>query len=155
MTDEGPESPEEVSEQGTEVETEVETEAPPPKRRRRWKWPLILLGVFIMVPAVLFALWVWIALSWSYSEGRRAGYVQKFSQKGWMCKTWEGELSMVNIPGAMQERWLFTVRDDSVANEIQDLMGKQVSLEYEEHPGVPTSCFGETNYFVTGVRKVP
>jgi hypothetical protein len=150
MTDEVPEAPEPPVQ-----DADVETTPAPPRKRWRWKWPLILLGVFVVVPAVLFALWAWTALSWSYSEGRRAGYVQKFSAKGWVCKTWEGELSMVNIPGAMQERWLFTVRDDSLAHVIEDLMGKQVSLEYEEHPGIPTSCFGETNYFVTGVRKVP
>lgn len=153
MTDEVPDAPEPATE--AEVDAEVETMPAPPRKRRRWKWPLILLGVFVVVPAVLFALWSWIALSWSYSEGRRAGYVQKLSEKGWVCKTWEGELSMVNIPGAAQERWFFTVRDDSIAHAIEEQMGNKVALEYEEHPGIPTSCFGETNYFVTGVHKVP
>ena len=129
--------------------------APPPRRRRRWKWPLILLGAFVVVPAAVFAIWSWIALSYSYSEGYRAGYVQKLSEKGWVCKTWEGELSMVNIPGAAQERWLFSVRNDSIARVINDLMGNKVSLGYEEKRGIPTSCFGETDYFVTEVRRVP
>jgi len=129
--------------------------APPPRRGRRWKWPLILIGAFVVVPAAVFAIWSWIALSYSYSEGHRAGYVQKLSEKGWVCKTWEGELSMVNIPGAAQERWLFSVRDDSIARVINDLMGNKVSLGYEEKRGVPTSCFGETDYFVTEVRRVP
>jgi hypothetical protein len=149
MTDEVPES------QGEPPVQEAAAEAPPPQRRRRWKWPIILLAVFVAVPATLFALWSWIALSWSYSEGERAGYVQKFSGKGWVCKTWEGELSMVNVPGAAQERWVFSVRDDSIARVIKDLMGNKVALEYEEHRGIPTSCFGETNYFVKGVRRVP
>lgn len=129
--------------------------APPPRRRRRWKWPFILLGAFVVVPAAVFAIWSWIALSYSYSEGYRAGYVQKLSEKGWVCKTWEGELSMVNIPGAAQERWLFSVRNDSIARVINDLMGNKVSLGYEEKRGIPTSCFGETDYFVTEVRRVP
>jgi hypothetical protein len=86
--------------------------------------------------------------------GYRAGYVQKFSRKGWICKTWEGELAMVNVPGAMQERWVFTVRNDSVAALIRNSLGKQVSLAYEEHRGVPTSCFGETQYFVVGIQKL-
>ena len=127
----------------------------PPRTRRRWKWPLILLVVFVAVPALLFAAWSWISLSYTYSSGERAGYVQKFSDKGWICKTWEGELSMVNIPGAAQERWVFSVRNDSVAKRIREMMGTKVALSYEEHRGVPTSCLGDTQYFVTGVRQVP
>ena len=117
-------------------------------------WLFVIAGLLIVLPAVALFLWSVVALNWSYSEGERAGYVQKFSKKGWVCKTWEGDLSMINIPGAAPERWEFTVRDDSVARLINSYMGKQVSLHYEEHPGVPTSCFGETRYYVTGVRPV-
>jgi hypothetical protein len=126
----------------------------PPPRKRRWKWPAIVFGMVVVLPLVVFALWTWFSLSYSYSNGDRAGYVQKFSEKGWVCKTWEGELSMVNIPGAAQERWQFSVRDDKVAREIMNQMGNRVALTYEEHRGVPSSCFGETDYFVTGVRHV-
>jgi len=145
MADELPESPEAQPEAA---------EVAQPRRRRRWKWPLILVAVVVAVPVLIFAAWSWFALSYTYSHGNRAGYIQKFSKKGWICKTWEGELAMVNIPGAAQERWTFTVRNDSVAAAISSLMGDQVSLTYEEHPGVPTSCFGDTRYFVTGVRPV-
>jgi hypothetical protein len=145
MTDDLPEA-EEVLERETDVETSP--------RKRRWKWPLILLSVLVVLPALLFAVWSWIALTYTYSSGERAGYVQKFSEKGWVCKTWEGELSMVNIPGAAQERWQFSVRNDTVAAEILRQMGNRVALTYEEHRGVPTSCFGETSYFVEGVRRV-
>lgn len=145
MTDELPES-EEVRERETDIKA--------PARKRRWKWPLLLFGVIVALPALLFAIWSWIALTYTYSLGERAGYVQKFSEKGWVCKTWEGELSMVNIPGAAQERWQFSVRSDSIAAEILRQMGNRVALTYEEHRGVPTSCFGETSYFVKGVRKV-
>jgi hypothetical protein len=131
---------------------EVSTTAPP--RRRFRKWLFISLAVLILLPVTAFALWSWVALSYSYSDGDRAGYVQKFSKKGWICKTWEGELAMVNIPGAAQERWTFSVRDDSVARIIAGSMGQQVSLHYEEKRGIPTSCFGETNHFITGVRPV-
>jgi hypothetical protein len=129
--------------------------APAPKPRSRCRKWLIITGVTIVVlPIIAFAIWSWVALSYSYSDGDRAGYVQKFSRKGWICKTWEGELAMVNIPGAMQERWTFSVRSDSIANLITQSMGKQVSLHYEEKRGIPTTCFGETDYFVTGVRQV-
>ncbi|MGH6692874.1 MAG: hypothetical protein ACREF4_19575 [Gammaproteobacteria bacterium] len=92
------------------------------------------------------------ALTWTYSRGERAGYVQKFSQRGWLCKTWEGELAMVNLPGALQERFAFTVRDDVIAQHLLGSMGKRVSIVYEQHKGIPTTCFGETEYFVTAVK---
>ncbi len=100
------------------------------------------------------AAYVWLALSWSFAEGERAGYVQKFSRKGWICKTWEGELAMANLPGAMPEVWHFTVRDTMVAVRINDSIGKRVSLHYEQHRGLPTTCFGDTDYFVVAVKGV-
>ncbi|MBI4348374.1 MAG: hypothetical protein HY553_16145 [Elusimicrobia bacterium] len=99
-------------------------------------------------------LWAWLALKITYSTGERAGYVQKISRKGWLCKTWEGELAMVSLPGAMPQLFPFTVRDDDVAREIERSAGRKVALSYEQHRGVPTTCFGETEYFVTGVRVV-
>ena len=136
----------------TEDVRAVRDDEPPKKKGRRWG--LILLGVLVVVPALLLGLWSWITLSYTYSSGERAGYVQKLSRKGWLCKTWEGELAMANLPGAMPEVFAFTVRDDAVADRINATMGQRVSLHYEEHRGVPTSCFGETNHFVTDVRQV-
>lgn len=127
---------------------------PIPKRRRWWKWIAILVAIFVALPLTAFAVWAAIALNYSYSKGDRAGFVQKFSKKGWLCKTWEGELSMVTLPGQAQERWEFSVRNDSIAEIIRVNMGNRMSLEYEEHPGVPTTCFGETRYYVVGVRPV-
>ena len=136
-----------------EGQPEEALDAPaPPRRRRRWPW--LVLGTVIGLPALLIAAWTVIALSYTYSRGDRAGYVQKLSKKGWICKTWEGELAMVNVPGAMQERFSFTVRSDSLATVMNSLMGSRVSLTYEEHRGVPGACFGETNYYVTSVRTV-
>jgi hypothetical protein len=123
-------------------------------RRKRRRWPWIIAGALVGLPALMLAAWTMIALSYTYSKGDRAGYVQKLSEKGWICKTWEGELAMVNVPGAMQERFPFTVRSDSLAAAINKMMGSQVSLTYEEHRGVPGSCFGETNYYVTAARAV-
>ena len=101
---------------------------------------------------MLLAAWIALALNWTYSDGERAGYVQKFSRKGWLCKTWEGELAMVSLPGTAPEIWQFTVRDAAIASQVDGAMGARVVLHYEEHRGLPTSCFGETNYFVTKVR---
>ncbi|HET9695955.1 MAG TPA: hypothetical protein VFP40_03745, partial [Terriglobales bacterium] len=108
----------------------------------------------VVLPVVLLATWTAVALHWSYSEGNRAGFVQKFSKKGWLCKTWEGELAMVNLPGAMPEIFKFSVRNDSIARLLEKNLGKRVSLSYEQHKGVPTSCFAETEYYITNVRIV-
>ena len=114
----------------------------------------LLIAAVIVVPILGFALYTWGALTWSYSSGERAGYVQKFSKKGWICKTWEGELAMVSIPGTLAEKFFFTVRNDSIAARVNQTMGKRVSLAYKQHKGVPTSCFGETEYFVADVKVV-
>jgi hypothetical protein len=125
------------------------------KKPRKRRWGLMLFGIFVILPVLLIALWTAIALNWTYSRGDRAGYIQKFSDKGWLCKTWEGELAMVNVPGAAQEKFAFSVRSDSVAHEITRLMGSRVALTYEQHRGVPLRCFGDTEYYVTGVKAVP
>jgi hypothetical protein len=132
----------------------VNTSAPPVRAHKTRNKLLIALLVVILIPVVVAALWVWIALGYTYATGERAGYVQKISKKGWLCKTWEGELAMANLPGTMPQIFSFTVRNDSVAHVIEQNAGKQVSLTYQQHRGVPTSCFGETEYFVTGVHKL-
>ena len=106
----------------------------------------------LLIPIVLFGLYTWAALNWVYSSGERAGYVQKLSQKGFVCKTYEGELVLVSMPGTQAEKFFFTVRDARVAKRINETVGKRVRLIYEEHIGIPTSCFGESNYFVQDVQ---
>jgi hypothetical protein len=133
-----------------DADTPVATK--PSWRRRHWK--LITLLLVILVPLALFAAWAGITLNYAYSKGDRAGYAQKISQRGWICKTWEGELAMANLPGAMPEIFKFSVRKDSIAHLIEKNLGKRVSLTYEEHRGVPTRCFGETGYYITNVRIV-
>ncbi|MBI5203106.1 MAG: hypothetical protein HY925_16060 [Elusimicrobia bacterium] len=118
------------------------------------KWLLIALGGLVVVPPLGLAAWAWLALHVTYASGERAGFVQKISRKGWVCKTWEGELAMASLPGAMPQIFAFTVRDHGVAREIEQEAGRKVALSYEQHRGLPGSCFGETEYFVTGVRRV-
>lgn len=103
---------------------------------------------------LLFIAYLWVVLTWSYSSGERAGFLQKFSSKGWFCKTWEGELALVAMPGSTPEKFFFTVRNASVAQQINLAMGKRVALVYEQHKGLPTDCFGETEYFVTDLREI-
>jgi hypothetical protein len=101
--------------------------------------------------ALLVALYFWAALNWNYSTGDRAGWVQKLSHKGWLCKTWEGEMAMVSLPGTTPEKFFFTIRDDAVAAQVSRAMGKRVTLHYDEKVGLPTSCFGQTRHFVDKV----
>ncbi len=112
---------------------------------------LSLIGVLI----AMFALYTWFTLSWSYSEGERAGYLQKFSKKGWICKTWEGELLLSSMPGAIPERFAFSVRDDEIAKALMAATGKRVVLTYAQHKGVPSSCFGESEHFIEKVAVGP
>jgi hypothetical protein len=108
----------------------------------------------IVAVAVLLAGMTWITLNWTYSDGERAGYVQKLSRKGWLCKTWEGEMAMVTMPGTVSEKFYFTVPDDTVAGQINVSVGQRVALHYEQHKWIPFSCFGDTEFFVTGVHVV-
>ena len=111
-------------------------------------------AAFVVVPLAIFTLYIWIALNWSYSEGERAGFVQKLSKKGWLCKTWEGELSLVSLPGAAPEKFEFTVRDELVADRINRQVGTRVALVYGQHKGLPGTCFGDTDYFVTDIKAI-
>jgi len=118
---------------------------------KKWAIRLVVGGLLLFV--VGFGLYTYGTLSYSYSKGERVGFVQKLSQRGWMCKTNEGDLAMVNIVGQQAEIFHFTVRDDAVAKKIETFAGHKVALQYEEHRGVPSSCFGDTTYFVVDVSK--
>lgn len=110
--------------------------------------------LFLVAVLLLAGGWLWLTLSWSYSQGERAGYVQKLSKKGWLCKTWEGEIAMVTMPGAIPDKFEFTVRSEAVADKINQLAGKRVVLVYKQHKLIPSACFGETEYFIDDVREV-
>ena len=137
-----------------QVTREIATMSPPPQSAtffRRHRWKIILFGLIAVVVAA-GSLWTLITLTFSYSDGDRVGYVQKFSHRGWLCRTWEGELAMTPVPGATPTIFSFTVRDDDTAKRIKDAEGKRVALHYKEKRGVPSSCFGDTNYFISDIR---
>ncbi len=124
---------------------------PAPKGRRRWgRYAVIAL----LAPLFLFALYTWGALHWDYSNGFRSGMLQKFSKKGWVCKTFEGELWQSVVANVAPDIWAFTVREDRIARQLDSLVGRTVRLHYTEHRGVPTTCFGETPYYVDSVAVV-
>ncbi len=115
-----------------------------------------IIGIILAILAIaglLTAGWVWVTLHWAYSEGERTGYMQKLSKKGWVCKTWEGEIALVTMPGAIPEKFEFTVRDEAMAERIHAAAGKRVVLHYEQHKFIPTNCFGDTEYFVDNIHE--
>jgi hypothetical protein len=133
----------------TPATTPVPPPAPPRRRSfRSYLWGSLIGALLLITLYTMFMLW------WSYSEGERAGVLQKFSKRGWICKTWEGELAMYVVGGVAPQIWNFSVRDDAVAQQLHAAVGQQVRLHYSEHPGLPTNCFGETDYFVQSVEIV-
>ena len=112
------------------------------------------LVLALVAAAALAALYVWLTLTWNYSDGERAGLLQKFSRKGWVCKTYEGELALYVVAGVQPEIWHFSVRDELLARRLSAAVGQRVQLHYTEHRGVPTDCFGETGYFVDRINTI-
>lgn len=113
---------------------------------------LKMLVVVVVLAAAALAGFTWLTLHWTYAQGERAGYVQKLSRKGWLCKTWEGEMAMVTMPGTVAEKFIFTVPSDAIAAKLNASVGKRMALHYEQHRWIPSSCFGDTEYFVTDLR---
>ena len=120
----------------------------------RPRWILLSILLLVLLPIVVLGGWVWGSLHYAYSSGERTGYVQKISKKGWVCKTWEGELQMTSVPGSAPQLFLFSVPNENVANQIMSTSGHPLNLMYDQHKGVPSTCFGETEYFVTAVKPV-
>ena len=125
-------------------------EVPNTPRRSASRRGMLLLIVLILVATAGAGLWTWLTLSWAYSDGERAGVLQKFSRKGWVCKTHEGEIAQYVVAGISPQIWQFSVRDAAVAAQLDKAVGHRVRLHYTEHPGVPASCFADTRYFVDG-----
>jgi hypothetical protein len=123
------------------------------RRPRRW-FARILVGV-VLLALLLGGVWTWFTLSWSYSEGERAGILQKFSRKGWLCKTYEGELALYVVGGVAPQIWTFSTRDAELAKQLSANVGRQMRVHYAEHRGVPGNCFAETPYFADSFTLVP
>jgi hypothetical protein len=135
--------------QNNAARTDLGQSPAPARRRRRWPWILLLL--VLALPAA----YTWFTLTWSYSDGERVGVLQKLSRKGWLCKTYEGEIAMYVVGGVAPQIWSFTVRDPQVAAGLNRWLGQRVRLHYDEHRGVPSSCFGDTVYFVDRGEPAP
>lgn len=145
--------PESAEEPGTEPQPSpaAATARPPRPWKKRFRRGLLIA---LISPLVALTLYTLVMYNWSYSQGERSGILRKFSKKGWICKTWEGELAMTTVPGVMPELWAFTVRNDSVARTVTAALGREVVLHYSEHRGLWSDCFGETSYFIDSVKVI-
>src|SRR6516164_469540 len=112
----------------------------------------VLLG-FIIAAVLGFTAFTWLTLHWSYSDGERAGLLQKFSRRGWICKTYEGEMVLATVATVNAEKFSFTVRDADIAKQLTGYIGDHITVHYEQRKWIPTSCFGDTEYFVTSVQR--
>lgn len=119
--------------------------------RRGARLVLVLAALVVMIVTG----WTWLTLSWSYSVGERAGVLQKFSRKGWICKTYEGEVAQYVVSGVAPQIWYFSVRDEAVAEQLFKVVGQNMQLRYREHRGIPTNCFGDTPYFAESFTIIP
>lgn len=126
----------------------------PNLNRTRHNGATKIVFIVALIVVLLPIAWTWLSLNWSYAEGERAGVLQKFSRKGWLCKTYEGELALYIVSGVAPQIWNFTVRDEKVLEQMRALVGSKVQLHYTEHRFVPSSCFGDTGYYVDGVTKL-
>ena len=87
----------------------------------------------------------------SYSEGVRSGELIKFSSKGYVFKTWEGEISQ-GISGAQIFKFSVLDNNEKVIEGLKELQGQYVKVSYiERYRTFP--WWGDTNYFITEVRK--
>jgi len=141
--------PIEIPQHGTaRIMTRIHVADSAPARRRRGLLYLMILLAVILAGA---SLWTWLTLSWAFADGTRAGVLQKFTRRGWVCKTIEGDLAQYVVPGISPQVWKFSVRDPAVAAQLEKIVGRQVQLHYTEHPGVPSGCFADTSFFVDRV----
>jgi hypothetical protein len=118
----------------------------------------ILLGIVAVLLLVLVGYYFY--TQYTYSEGIRAGQLVKFSKKGFVFKTYEGELNLGGINanqgnGAMvvNNMWDFSVVDEAVANDIMKYDGQKITVHYQEKvKALPWQ--GETRYFVDRVEPI-
>ena len=118
------------------------------------KWIIILIVVLVVINVIVLFIF-----NFTYSEGNRAGVLMKFSKKGYVFKTYEGELNIGgvgNVSGTaqMNQVWLFSVRNQATADSLMTMEGKKVSLHYRQ---VLKNMWwdGETSYFVDGYKVLP
>lgn len=115
-----------------------------------------IVAIVLLVALLVFGIYFYWNYFYTYSEGNRFGLLQKFSHKGNLFKTYEGEMilssvrSNANVPIA-SEKFFFSVTDDKVADKLMNLQGRNITVRYKEKKGA-LSWRGDSNYIVDSVR---
>lgn len=112
-------------------------------------WMLFILVIILVV-------FIYFKYVFDYSKGYRAGLLQKFSEKGIVFKTYEGEMILSSVQSntnvaIASEKFLFSVSRDEVARQMEQIQGKNVVVHYREKKGV-LPWVGESRYIVDSVR---
>lgn len=132
---------------------EQEPSVTPPRRRN------IFLRIGCITTLVLllgFGVFVWWRYYYTYSDGNRFGLLQKFSRRGNLFKTFEGELILSSVKGNQNitlasEKFYFSVTDEGVAQKMHEMQGQNVTVHYEQKN---SAAFwrGDSEYIVDSVR---
>ena len=113
---------------------------------------------FTLIVLVILAIFIYWKYYFTYSEGNRAGLLQKFSYRGQMFKTWEGELILSSVKSSQNvalasEKFLFSVTDKNAAEKLSHLEGTFISVHYIQKNG-RLFWRGDTEYFVDSIMPV-
>jgi len=115
------------------------------------------IGIWsLLIVIVLIVVFGYFKFGFTYSKGDRAGLLQKFSEKGIVFKTYEGEMILSSIQSnanvaIASEKFLFSVEDADIARQMEQIQGKYVVVHYREKNGA-LPWIGESNYIVDSVR---
>lgn len=123
--------------------------------KNKSKKPILIgLGVMFLIFLMIYG---YVSMgSITYSEGERTGVITKFSHKGLMMKTWEGELNVGGIDqGGVPTMWQFSVNDPEIVQDLQNAQrkGGRWTLSYRQQLWTQ-SWKGQTEYFIVGVQSV-
>jgi len=130
-----------------------------PEEKRPFKSRVRSFFIKVLVVLIILGAFVLWTCSWTYSEGTRAGQLIKFSEKGVLFKTHEGELNMGGLrtgdakDGLEGNLWKFSVLDENVVKKLEEAEGKRVKLSYKERYKA-MAWQGDTNYFIVDVEVI-
>jgi len=114
------------------------------------------LNIALAVIILIIGIYVYFSYFFIYSDGTRTGVLQKFSRKGTIFKTYEGELILSSVKSTNEvalasDRFIFSVSDNDVAKQIEQLQGENVDLHYKQtRKTFPWR--GETVFIVTSAK---
>jgi hypothetical protein len=126
---------------------------PANKIKKKIKKYLYLALTFIIL---IIGIWIYWSYFFTYSDGYRAGLLQKFSRKGNIFKTYEGEMILSSVQSnnnvaLASEKFIFSVSDKNIALQLDSLQGKNIVVHYtEKNNTLPWR--GETKYIVSSAK---